>query len=141
VSAWPRAWRRGEQFGECGYGFEQQGADAGLLVGGAAGTELGDGAAVLGLGGELADAGGGGGVRDGRRGAGRGVAGHGQSRVSSATAFLAQVSSMRSLPAAAPAMIAAVYVQTGQMHHGPPVTARQRTSRKIAAGHPARTLR
>jgi hypothetical protein len=43
-----------EQVGERGDGFEQQGVDAGLLVGGAAGAELGDGPAVLGLGGELA---------------------------------------------------------------------------------------
>jgi hypothetical protein len=43
-----------EQVGERGDGFEQQGVDAVLLVGGAVGAELGDGAAVLGLGGELA---------------------------------------------------------------------------------------
>src|ERR1039457_6443257 len=107
-----RAVRLAEQFGERGDGFEQQGVDAGLLVGGAAGAEFGDGAAVLGLGGELAYPGGDGRAGDGRgpgcRGAGRGLAGHGQSRVSSATAFFAQVSSMRSWPAAAPAMIAAV---------------------------------
>jgi hypothetical protein len=44
----------GEQAGERVDRFEQQGVDAGLLVGGAAGAELGDRAAVLGLGGELA---------------------------------------------------------------------------------------
>jgi hypothetical protein len=43
-----------EEAGERGDGFEQQGVEVGLLVGGAAGLELGDGAAVLGLGGELA---------------------------------------------------------------------------------------
>ena len=43
-----------EHAGERGDGFEQQRVDAGLLVGGAAGAELGDGAAVPGLGGELA---------------------------------------------------------------------------------------
>jgi len=48
----------GEQAGERGDGFEQQGVDAGLLVGGPAGAEVGDCAAVLGLGGELADPGG-----------------------------------------------------------------------------------
>jgi hypothetical protein len=47
-----------EQGGEGVDGFEQQGVDAGLLVGGAAGVEAGDGPAVLGLGGELADPGG-----------------------------------------------------------------------------------
>src|SRR5262245_57560693 len=78
-----------EQAGERGDGFEQQRVDAGLLVGGTAGAECGDGAAVLGLGGELAYAGGDGGADGRRRGAGRG---HGQSRVSSATAFLAQAS-------------------------------------------------
>ena len=50
---------------------------AGLLVGGAAGAELGDGAAVLGLGGELADPGGHGGVLEGGRAAGRGAASRG----------------------------------------------------------------
>ena len=45
-----------EQAGERGDGFERQGVDAVLLVGGAVGAELGDGAAVLGLGGELAQA-------------------------------------------------------------------------------------
>src|ERR1019366_10415171 len=120
VSAWPGedGWRGGpgsgaggpdgrlaEQFGERGDGFEQQGVDAGLLVGGVAGAEFGDGAAVLGLGGELAQAG-----RDGGAGGGHRAAwpGHGQSRVSSATAFLAQASSTRSLPLAASAMSAAV---------------------------------
>jgi hypothetical protein len=47
-----------EQAGKRGGGFEQQRVGAGLLVGGAAGVELGDGAAVLGLGGELAYPGG-----------------------------------------------------------------------------------
>src|ERR1019366_2457128 len=127
VSAWPGedGWRGGpgpgaggpdgrlaEQFGERGDGFEQQGVDAGLLVGGAAGAEFGDGAAGVRLGGGVAYPGGDGRAGDGRgpgcRGAGRGLAGHGQSRVSSATAFFAQVSSMRSWPAAAPAMVAAV---------------------------------
>ena len=51
-----------EEAGERGDGLEQQGVGAVLLVGGAAGAELGDGAAVLGLGGELADPGGHGGV-------------------------------------------------------------------------------
>ena len=50
-----------KEAGERSDGFEQQGVEAGLLVGGAAGVELGDGAAVLGLGGELADPGGHGG--------------------------------------------------------------------------------
>jgi hypothetical protein len=58
-----------EKAGEHGDGFEQQGVDAGLLVGGAAGFELGDGVAVLGLGGELADPGGDGGVFQGGRAA------------------------------------------------------------------------
>src|ERR1700678_3226665 len=105
-----------EQAGERVDCFEEQRVDAGLLVGGAAGAEFGDGAAVLGLGGELADPGGQGGVHQRRPGAPRPWAaggfravrqGHGQSRVSSATAFLAQASSMRSLPAAAAAMSAA----------------------------------
>ena len=43
-----------EQAGERADRLEQQGVDAGLLVGGVPGSELGDGAAVLGLGGELA---------------------------------------------------------------------------------------
>jgi hypothetical protein len=47
-----------EQAGKCGDGFELQGVDAGLVVGGAAGVEVGYGAAVLGLGGELAYPGG-----------------------------------------------------------------------------------
>jgi hypothetical protein len=38
-----------EDAGEDGDRFEQQGVDAGLLVGGAAGAEFGDRAAVLGL--------------------------------------------------------------------------------------------
>ncbi len=55
----------------------QQGVEAGLLVGGAAGAELGDGAAVLVLGGELARPG-----RDGwghvrQRAAGRGAVSRG----------------------------------------------------------------
>jgi hypothetical protein len=56
VSGWMAAGVAGfaEQVGERGDGFEQQGVDAGLLVGGAAGAGLGGGAAVLGLGGELA---------------------------------------------------------------------------------------
>ena len=58
-----------EEAGECGDGFEQQGVEAGLLVGGAAGAEVGDGAAVPGLGGELADPGGHGGVVEGGRAA------------------------------------------------------------------------
>ena len=44
----PRAGEAGERVDH----FEQQGVDAGLLVGGAAGAEFGDGAAVVGLGGE-----------------------------------------------------------------------------------------
>ena len=105
-----------EQAGERVDCFEEQRVDAGLLVGGAADAEFGDRPAVLGLGGELADPGGQGGVHQGRPGAiwpepagGRRAAGlvHGQSRVSSATAFLAQASSTRSLPAAAAAMSAA----------------------------------
>ena len=66
-----------EEAGERGDGFEQQGVEAGLLVGGAADAELGDGAAVLGLGGELADPGGHGGVFEGGRAAGRGLASRG----------------------------------------------------------------
>jgi hypothetical protein len=46
-----------EEGGEGGDGFEEQGVDAGLLVGGAALLKVGDCAAVLGLAGELADAG------------------------------------------------------------------------------------
>jgi hypothetical protein len=63
-----------EEAGEHGDGFEQQSVDAGLLVGDAAGAELGDGAAVLGLGGELADPGGDGGVFQGGRAARSAVA-------------------------------------------------------------------
>ena len=66
-----------EEAGERGDGFEQQGVEAGLLVGGAAGAELGDGAAVFGLGGKLADPGGHGGVLQGGRAAGRGAASRG----------------------------------------------------------------
>ena len=66
-----------EEAGERGDGFEQQGVEAGLLVGGAAGAELGDGAAVLGLGGELPDAGGHGGVFQGGRAARRDAASRG----------------------------------------------------------------
>jgi len=55
-----------EQARERGDRFEQQRVDAGLLVGGAAGAELGDRAAVLGLGGELADPAGGRGAEGGR---------------------------------------------------------------------------
>src|SRR5438552_18814876 len=65
--------RFAEQAGECGDGFEQQRVEAGLLVGGAAGVELGGGATVFGLGGELAHPGGGGGAEGGRRVAGRGA--------------------------------------------------------------------
>ena len=60
-------WLRAGQAGERGDGFEQQRVDAGLLVGGAAGAELGDRAAVPGLGGELADPGGRGGGHDAGR--------------------------------------------------------------------------
>jgi len=63
-----------EEAGERGDGFEQQGVEAGLLVGGAAGAEPGDGAAVLGLAGELADPGGQGGVFQGGRAAWRDAA-------------------------------------------------------------------
>jgi len=66
-----------EEAGERGDGFEEQGVSAGLLVGGAAGTELGDGAAVFGLGGKLADPGGHGGVLEGGRAAGCGAASRG----------------------------------------------------------------
>jgi hypothetical protein len=66
-----------EEAGERGDGFEQQGVEAGLLVGGAAGAELGDGAAVPGLGGELADPGGHGGVGEGGRAARGGAASRG----------------------------------------------------------------
>ena len=66
-----------EEAGERGDGFEQQGVEAGLLVGGAAGVEFGDGAAVPGLGGKLADPGGHGGVFEGGRAAGRGLASRG----------------------------------------------------------------
>ncbi len=58
-----------EQAGEHGDCLLPERVDAGLLVGGVAGAELGDGAAVLGLGGEPADPGGnrwaGGGCRAG----------------------------------------------------------------------------
>jgi len=47
-----------EEAGERVDGFEQQGVDAGLLVGCALGVELRYGLAVLGLAGELADPGG-----------------------------------------------------------------------------------
>lgn len=47
-----------EEAGEDGDQLVQQGVDAGLLVGGAVGAELGDRVAVLGLAGTLADAGG-----------------------------------------------------------------------------------
>jgi hypothetical protein len=66
-SGWP-AWVGSgcaEEAGESGDGFEQQGLDAGLLVGGAAGAEVGDRLAVLGPAGELADPGGHGGVHGG----------------------------------------------------------------------------
>ena len=66
-----------EEAGERGDGFEQQGLEAGLLVGGAAGAELGDGAAVLGLGGKLADPGGHRGVLQGGRAARRDAASRG----------------------------------------------------------------
>src|SRR5512135_881648 len=66
-----------EEAGERGDGFEQQGVEAGLLVGGAPGAELGDGAAVPGLGGELADPGGHGGVGEGGRAAWGGAASRG----------------------------------------------------------------
>ena len=66
-----------EEAGQRGDGFEEQSVSAGLLVGGAAGAELGDGAAVLGLAGELADPGGDGGVLEGGRAAGRGAASRG----------------------------------------------------------------
>ena len=70
-----RGWRAGvgsgyaEEAGERGDGFEQQGVKAGLLVGGAAGAEVGDRAAVPGLGGKLADPGGHRGVVEGGRAA------------------------------------------------------------------------
>src|SRR6266699_3840050 len=64
---------RAEQVCESGYRFDQQGVDPGLLVGGAAGAELGDRAAVLGLGGELADSCGDGRVDGGGRAAVRGA--------------------------------------------------------------------
>jgi hypothetical protein len=79
-------------------------------------AELGDRAAMLGLGGELADPGGEDGVDQGWPGIPRtqsagecrlACPGYGQSRVSSAMAFLAQASSTRFLPSAA-AMIAAM---------------------------------
>ena len=66
-----------EEAGERGDRFEQQGVEAGLLVGGAAGVEFGDGAAVPGLGGELAGPGGHGGVFEGGRAAGCGAASRG----------------------------------------------------------------
>jgi hypothetical protein len=56
-----------EEAGERGDGFEQQGVDAGLLVGGVPGLVFGDGSAVLGLGGELADPGSDRGVNAGGR--------------------------------------------------------------------------
>ncbi len=66
-AGWRAAWVAGcvEEACERRDGLEQQGVDAGLLVGGVPGAELGDGAAVVVLGGELADAGcdGGGHVR------------------------------------------------------------------------------
>ena len=62
-------WRFAEKAGERGDGFEQQGVEAGLLVGATAGAEPGDGTAVFGVGGELVDPGGDGGV-NGRAGRG-----------------------------------------------------------------------
>jgi hypothetical protein len=56
-----------EETGERADRFEQQSVEAGLLVGGVAGAELGDRAAVVGLGGELADPGGDRGAHVGRR--------------------------------------------------------------------------
>ena len=64
---------RAKEGSERGYRFEQQRVDAGLLVGGVTGAELGDRAAVLGLGGELAYPGGDGGGHAGHRAAWRGV--------------------------------------------------------------------
>lgn len=61
-----------EEAGERGDCFEQESIDTCLLVGGAAGAELGDGAAVLGLGGELAYTG-----SDCGAGEGRGVVSRG----------------------------------------------------------------
>jgi len=60
---------RAEQVCERGYGFEQERVYPGVLVGVAAGAELGDGAVVLGLGGELTDA-----CGDGRADGGGGAA-------------------------------------------------------------------
>jgi hypothetical protein len=59
--------RSGEEAGERADRFEQQRVEAGLLVGGVPGAELGDGAAVVGLGGELTDPGGDRGAGAGRR--------------------------------------------------------------------------
>ena len=81
VSVMPGA----EQSGERVDGLEQQRADAGLLVGGVMGLVFGDGAVVLGLGGELAHPGSDSGDACAARSS---LAGRGQSRVSSATAFL-----------------------------------------------------
>jgi hypothetical protein len=58
-----------KEAGEGGDGLVQEGVDAFLVVGGAAGAELGDGAAVLGLGGELTDTGGNGRADGGGRAA------------------------------------------------------------------------
>jgi len=69
--------RCAEEAGERGDGVEQQGVEAGLLVGRAAGAELGDGAAVFGLGGELADPGGHGGVLESGGAAGCGAVSRG----------------------------------------------------------------
>ena len=66
-----------EEAGERGDGLEEQGVEAGLLVSGAAGAELGDGAAVLGLAGELADPGGHGGVLESGGAAGCGAVSRG----------------------------------------------------------------
>jgi hypothetical protein len=63
-----------EEAGERADRFEQQSVEAGLLVGGVAGAELGDRAAVAGLGGELAEPGGDRGAHVGRR---RGVVSRG----------------------------------------------------------------
>jgi hypothetical protein len=76
LGGWPGpGWA--EEAGERRDGLEQQGVDAGLLVGGVAGAELGDGAAVLVLGGELADPGGDGRGQVGGRAAWRGAASRG----------------------------------------------------------------
>jgi hypothetical protein len=77
VRCWAGGLGRAEKGGERGDGLEQQGVEAGLLAGCAAGAEFGDGAVVLVPGGELACPGRDGGGQAGHRAAGRGAVSRG----------------------------------------------------------------